>query len=410
MQPDNFDSPYQFDDRYETHNDSGAKITKSIGVITTALPKRNKRSSAIVLDANASQSDHMKANYRHVAKIIKMIWSALGAPSVDFAEMVIIKNGFELPEWQTCLDEWLVDAVAAPVRESAEETKKKILNTIRKARKRLNDWQGIAGNPILIEHQLAAAETAAHEVSQYRYPALSDLLNNIIKECPIGCHDENIRSTIEFHLDEFLNLFDGTAKKEGKKRTHSSTSDYARATTLASKAYFKDVARPARGEAVALDEFSDAILAKFQADDVRKLIAILQQKLVPIEKQSAQIDPEFLDEETIIQGDICLTTFIGDKGVTDPLCANVTHFSPDFTQGPADAERELPSADEIAAFDTRHADAEAEPIDFAHVPLIRDVCNFSPADEQRTRSEDARTRSPFPQESDADLPDWKCPF
>jgi hypothetical protein len=218
-------------------------------------------------------------NYgRYYELLIDTTLEGLEAPSWDFIKMASAKVGWDSSQWTECLDEWLAAAFNCPRKgETDESARKRMLAKIRKERERLQDWQGLEGNPILIDMERRTTEKATRPV--YFYCALiGDLLNQIERDCPPGPInrdlEKNLKQRAQMRIAEYKQRFEGTARRRHKKRTNTPESDVDRAATLMSKAYTKIFAKgqsaqfgydAAKREAIGM--IGDALEEKFGNDE-----------------------------------------------------------------------------------------------------------------------------------------------
>jgi hypothetical protein len=219
--------------------------------------------------------------------LISKVLDALSAPSSDFIEKAVAWLGWDSDPWTECHDEWMARTFTCPYEESDEAARNREIARMRKQRERLDDWQGLEGNPILIEMIRRKVETAEHPVYFYR-SLIGDLLNDVVRDCPFlqDCpqgslsrdEEAQLNKSVKRRVAEFKARFEGTARRDRNRRRNSPESNVARAATLRRDAYFKTFALGEKSmlgsdaaEADALDLVVSADLEKFPPKTAAKL-------------------------------------------------------------------------------------------------------------------------------------------
>lgn len=209
--------------------------------------------------------------WRYYSKVISLTLSALDdgppsrIPSREYIEFLLSAIGFDnTEEWIRFHDEELIKANITALRVQDDAAFDRGLERIRQARNRLNEWQAIAGNPLIIEHRVVYEKDAQHSHSEYRLP-IAGLLREIIQACPIGTHHKTLKVTINRCAAEYLNRFHGSAKTTKRKKEHSPESDANRAATFALAAFEKESQRHGLVDATALvyTKFKERLGANF---------------------------------------------------------------------------------------------------------------------------------------------------
>ena len=187
---------------------------------------------------------------RYYSKVLSAVLSALDdgrqaqddeakparLPSRSYLEFVLAALGFDAQDWTRMGDDEIVRLNTCHVRLIDDAGHNHALSRFQKQRERLNEWQGEAGNPILIEHRVFYDRDEQRNYSEYRVP-LGELLRDVIADAPVGTNQAHLRPVIKRHVRTYLLRFDGTAKPVHKSRHPSPMSDANRSATLALKAF-----------------------------------------------------------------------------------------------------------------------------------------------------------------------------
>jgi hypothetical protein len=172
-------------------------------------------------------------------------------PSRTYVEWILVALGFDAQDWVRIGDDEIVRLNACQIRQTDEAGHQSALNRFKKQRQRTNEWQGEAGNPILVEHRVIYDHEEKRNYSEYRVP-LGELLQSIIADAPVGTSDYHLKQKLKKHVREYLLRFDGTAKPVHKVRHPSPVSDAHRSATLARKAFDLEASRGGRDAAISL--------------------------------------------------------------------------------------------------------------------------------------------------------------
>jgi hypothetical protein len=184
-------------------------------------------------------------------------------PSRSYIEFILAALGFDAQDWTRMGDDELVRFNTCHVRLADDAGHNRALNRFLNQRKRMNEWQGEPGNPILIEHRVIYDQEAKRNYSEYRVP-LGELLRDIIADAPVGTNHAHLKPVIKRHVRAYLERFDGAAKPVRKTRHPSPISDAHRSATLARKALDNEILKS--GKASALNLLRSSFRAEFGAD------------------------------------------------------------------------------------------------------------------------------------------------
>ena len=172
-------------------------------------------------------------------------------PSRSYIEFVIAALGFDVSDWTRMGDDEIVRFNTCHIRLTDDAGHNRALERFKKQRERMNEWQGEAGNPILIEHRVFYDQEERRNYSEYRVP-LAELLRDIIADAPVGTNHAHLKPVIKRHVRAYLQRFDGAAKPVKKTRHPSPTSDAHRSATLARKALDSEMRKSGRASAINL--------------------------------------------------------------------------------------------------------------------------------------------------------------
>ena len=157
-------------------------------------------------------------------------------PSRTYIEWILSALGFDVQDWTRMGDGELVRLNTCHLRQTDDAGHSAALRRFVRQRERLNEWQGEAGNPILIEHRVFYDRDEQRNYSEYRVP-FAELLRDIIADAPVGTRDYHLKQKIKKHVRIYLERFGGTAKPIHEPRHPSPMSDAHRSASLALKAF-----------------------------------------------------------------------------------------------------------------------------------------------------------------------------
>lgn len=183
-------------------------------------------------------------------------------PSRTYIEFVLAALGFDAQDWTRIGDDEIVRFNTCHIRLTDDAGHNRALERFKKQRERMNEWQGEAGNPALIEHRVVYDQDQRRNYSEYRVP-LGELLRDIIADAPVGTNHAHLKPIIKRHVRAYLERFEGTAKPVHKTRHPSPISDAHRSATLARKALDNETRKSGKASALNLirssfrDEFGD---------------------------------------------------------------------------------------------------------------------------------------------------------
>jgi len=202
---------------------------------------------------------------RYYSKVVSMALSALDdgrqaqdnednpakIPSRSYIEFILSALGFEASDWTRMGDDEIVRLNTCHLRLTDDAGHSRALGRFQRQRQRLNEWQGEAGNPLLIEHQAFYDRDEQKNYSEYRVP-LGELLRDIIADAPVGTNDYHLKQRVKRHVRAYLERFGGTAKPVHKTRHPSALSDAHRGASLTKKAFDCEARKSGKTSAINL--------------------------------------------------------------------------------------------------------------------------------------------------------------
>jgi hypothetical protein len=248
-----------------------ASSTTNILNAAKTTTERGAASTAEEIDLRRVRREHV---HRHYSRVISLALSALDdgsqspPPSRELIEWLLSALGFHCTEWTRLTDEELADFVGASFRLNEKITHVRILGKIRKQRERLVKWQAKEGNPNLFDYRLFFEHAEDSEPGrpkgknypEYRGP-FGELIVGIIEEAPPSTRDDRLKRVVRRHVADYLARFNGTAKRDKRKKEHSPESDLNRAATVAWRAVEREEKKS--GRLSALNSFCAVFSRKF---------------------------------------------------------------------------------------------------------------------------------------------------